>query len=72
MFNLYAYLKPPDNSLAFFFSRDSSVDIAKGYEAEVRDYIPSRGRELSLLSVQTGSMADPASNPIGIGEPLPR
>jgi hypothetical protein len=49
-------------------TRDSSVDIARGYWLDGRGLIPGRGKMFFLLhSVQTGSGAYPASCPMGTG-----
>jgi hypothetical protein len=49
-------------------SRDSSVGIAMDYGLDGRGSIPGGGSDSSLLSVQTGSGAHPASYPMGTGD----
>jgi hypothetical protein len=50
------------------WSRDSSVDIALGYDLEDRDSIPDRRRDFCLFySLQTGSGAHPVFCPVGAG-----
>jgi hypothetical protein len=49
-------------------SRHSSVGIWVGYGLDDRDSIPSRGKRFFLLhSIQAGSVAHPASYPMGTG-----
>jgi hypothetical protein len=53
-------------------SRGSSVIIVSDYGLDDRDSIPDRGRGFcSSLFVQTGSVAHPASYPMGAGGPFP-
>jgi hypothetical protein len=55
------------------WSRGSSVSIVSDYGLDDRDSIPERDRGFfsSILCVQTGSGAHPASCIIGTGGPFP-
>jgi hypothetical protein len=53
---------------ATFWSRDISLVMATGYGLDGWGSIPGTGKRYSILhSVQTGSVAHPASYPMGIG-----